>query len=97
MTKDELQLRIAQINNEMIQTKANYAKLEGHLGEAQHWLTELINKEVEAAINEGGSENPAPEDAPLPEALPEQEPQPESVPQENPDEQVEHQAEEQAA
>jgi len=45
VTKDELQSRIAAINNEMIQTKANYAKLEGHLGEAQHWLTEVIDKE----------------------------------------------------
>lgn len=45
MTKEELQTRIAQINNEMIQTKANYAKLEGHLGESQHWLTAVIDAE----------------------------------------------------
>ncbi len=53
MTKDELQTRIAQINNEMIQTKANYAKLEGHLGEAQHWLTVAVDKEEGVREAEG--------------------------------------------
>lgn len=38
MTKDELTARAGQINTEMIQCRANYAKLEGHLAEVTHWL-----------------------------------------------------------
>lgn len=45
MNKEQIQDRINQINKEMIQTKANYAKLEGHLGEAQHWLIQAVKKE----------------------------------------------------
>lgn len=45
MTKEQIQDRINQINNELIQTKANIAKLEGHLGEAQYWLLQAIEKE----------------------------------------------------
>lgn len=53
LNKDELQQRIVAITNEMIQTKANYAKLEGHLAESQHWLTDLVTKEAEADKAEG--------------------------------------------
>lgn len=52
MNKVEIQARIEAINNEMIQTKANYAKLEGHLGEAQHWLVEAIKKETEEQVEQ---------------------------------------------
>lgn len=48
MDKQEIQARIDAINNEMVQVKAHYSKLEGHLGEAQHWLLELGKKEAEA-------------------------------------------------
>jgi hypothetical protein len=50
LNKLEIQSRIEAINMEMTQTKANYAKLEGHLGEAQHWLVEAIKKETEAQV-----------------------------------------------
>jgi hypothetical protein len=39
------------LTNEMAQVSANYAKLEGHLGETQHWLTEVIKKEAEGALS----------------------------------------------
>ena len=48
MIKEMLQQRIQEINNEMTQMRANYAKLEGHLGECSHWLIELCKKEKEA-------------------------------------------------
>lgn len=41
MTREEIEQRIATINNEMTLIKSNYAKLEGHLAEAQHWLSSL--------------------------------------------------------
>ncbi len=47
MNKQEIQDRIIAINNEMTQLKANYAKLEGHLGEAQHWMSTLLKFETE--------------------------------------------------
>ena len=50
MNKLELQQRIEAINMELIQTKANVTKLEGHLNEAQHWLVEAIRKETEAQV-----------------------------------------------
>jgi hypothetical protein len=50
MNKEQLQERIGKINEEMIQVKATYAKLEGHLGEAQHWLTDLILKETNSNL-----------------------------------------------
>ena len=42
MNKEQLHERITTISDEMAVLKANYAKLEGHLGEATHWLTELL-------------------------------------------------------
>ena len=45
MTKEELQDRIIAINNELTATKANQAKLEGHLAEAHHWLATLFKNE----------------------------------------------------
>ena len=47
VNKAELQERVATINAEIFQLKSNYAKLEGHLAEAQHWLSELIKSEEE--------------------------------------------------
>lgn len=57
MDKQQLQERIAAITNEMVQTKANYAKLEGHLGEAQHWLNDLIMKDAHQDLNAQGEQN----------------------------------------
>lgn len=45
MNKEEIQTRISAISQEMVQTKAHYVKLEGHLGECQHWLSEMIKSE----------------------------------------------------
>lgn len=45
MNKEELQQRIMQIDAEMTQLKANYAKLEGHMSEAQHWMSLLVQGE----------------------------------------------------
>lgn len=64
MTLDKQQLtdRIAALNNDMMITRANYAKLEGHLAESTHWLSELIKLESEivAPENEGNkTENPS--------------------------------------
>ena len=39
MNKEILLDRIKQIDQEMQTYKANYAKLEGHLAEATHWLS----------------------------------------------------------
>lgn len=50
MNKQELEARIMQIDNEMTQLKANYAKAEGHLAECQHWMMELIKKETEEMV-----------------------------------------------
>jgi hypothetical protein len=50
MNKHEIQARIDIINNEMIQTKANYAKLEGHLDEARHWMAQAMKKEEQAQM-----------------------------------------------
>jgi len=41
LNKEKLQERIDTINNQMQVIKANYAQLEGHLAEANHWLNEL--------------------------------------------------------
>ena len=49
MDKHQLQARIEAINAEMVQLKANYAKLEGHLGECTHWLQETLKAELKAA------------------------------------------------
>lgn len=43
MNKQDLENRIESITAELAQFRAHYAKLEGHLGEAQHWLS-LINE-----------------------------------------------------
>jgi len=51
-TINQLQERIANIKTEMEQTKANYAKLEGHLGESVHWLNEMIKKIKESEDKE---------------------------------------------
>lgn len=45
MNKQQIEERISAITNEMAMLKANYAKLEGHLNEAQHWLMQLELKE----------------------------------------------------
>jgi predicted nuclease with TOPRIM domain len=51
MTQQQLQERINLITNEMTQVRANYSKLEGHLAENQHWLSELIKKEAEESLS----------------------------------------------
>ncbi len=69
MTIDELQQRVITISNEMTLVKAHYAKLEGHLEEAQYWLTENTKIACESpnaseekldgeANNEGEGETP---------------------------------------
>lgn len=50
MTKTELEQRIALIIREIEQNKANLVKLEGHMAEAQHWITEIVK--AEAALNQ---------------------------------------------
>jgi regulator of replication initiation timing len=47
--KQQLNDRINTIRTEMETLKANYSKLEGHLNESLHWMTELNKKEFEAA------------------------------------------------
>lgn len=42
MDKQQLSDRIQAIQAEMEQTKANYAKLEGHLNECVHWLQTMV-------------------------------------------------------
>jgi hypothetical protein len=37
----ELQERIALLNRDLVQIRANYAKVEGHLDEAHHWLHQM--------------------------------------------------------
>jgi prefoldin subunit 5 len=49
MNKQDLEQRISAITNEMSLVKANYAKLEGHLNECQHWLETLNKSEKECA------------------------------------------------
>ncbi len=58
MNKEQLQERITVISNEMAQIKAQYAKLEGHLQEATHWLSCLCTMESEqqGVIEDGGQE-----------------------------------------
>lgn len=48
MNKIEIQARIEAINAEMTQMRTNYAKLEGHLSEARHWIIEIERREAEA-------------------------------------------------
>ena len=43
VNKSDIEDRVLKIKTEMEQTKANFAKLEGHLAEAMHWL-EIINQ-----------------------------------------------------
>lgn len=43
VNKADIEDRVLKIKTEMEQTKANFAKLEGHLAEAMHWL-EVINQ-----------------------------------------------------
>jgi DNA anti-recombination protein RmuC len=45
LNKDEIQKRIVDITNEMSNIKTAYGKLEGHLAESQHWLTQIIESE----------------------------------------------------
>jgi hypothetical protein len=67
LNKQQIQARIEAINMEMIQTKSNYAKLEGHLGEATHWLAELLakeeesNKQLDGQVNDEASQQPSDE------------------------------------
>lgn len=63
LNKEQIQQRIDAINQEMINAKARYAQLEGHLSESMHWkatieqeeqeaeklVTELVNESIEAA------------------------------------------------
>ena len=53
VNKEQLNERIKTISDEMAVVKAQYAKLEGHLGEAIHWLTELL-KIGEVEVLAGG-------------------------------------------
>lgn len=57
LTKEMVQERIAKVQAEMEQTKANFAKLEGHLSEALHWLSELTKREEEAKEADCGDVN----------------------------------------
>lgn len=41
----ELTERISVIEQEMMVTRTNYSKMEGHLAEAKHWLAEITKKE----------------------------------------------------
>jgi hypothetical protein len=41
MNKEDMRLRKIAIENEMQQYKNNYAKLEGHLAECNHWLAQM--------------------------------------------------------
>ncbi|HWW39639.1 hypothetical protein [Pedobacter sp.] len=43
VNKADIEDRVLKIKAEMESTKANFAKLEGHLAEAMHWL-EMINQ-----------------------------------------------------
>ena len=54
MNIEDLQRRAVDITNEMHMTKANYAKLEGHLAETNHWISELVKKEQEIKELENG-------------------------------------------
>jgi hypothetical protein len=51
LSKQELQDRVVMINNEMLQLKSNYNKLEGHLAETNHWLMEVIKKEAQEQVD----------------------------------------------
>jgi hypothetical protein len=60
LNKEELQQRIMQIDAEMTQLKANYAKLEGHMGEAQHWMSLLVKgEEILAPLAEEANDGEA--------------------------------------
>ncbi len=50
MDKDKIEERVKLITSELEQTKENYAKLEGHLAEAQHWLDKTIKNEAEEKL-----------------------------------------------
>lgn len=50
MNIEDLQNRVVAINKEMEQTKAIYAKLEGHLAETHHWISEMVKKNQEALL-----------------------------------------------
>jgi len=43
VNKKDIEDRVIKIKAEMEQTTANFAKLQGHLAEAMHWL-EIINQ-----------------------------------------------------
>jgi len=65
MDKEAIVERVAKIHAEMETCKATYAKLEGHLGEAQYWMKELHAKEQEAleeALDEAAEETECTED-----------------------------------
>jgi transcriptional regulator of heat shock response len=55
LTKQEVCDRIEKIKMEIEQTKATYAKLEGHLSEALFWISEFDRKSNESVVS--GSEN----------------------------------------
>lgn len=52
MDKEQIELRIKNIQDEMQQVRAHYAKLEGHLVEAQYWLTFKPQKVCELHVGE---------------------------------------------
>jgi len=70
LNKEILAQRIEAITNEMTVLRANYAKLEGHLSECQHWVDALIKKESELKaqslqeIQDGQVNNQGTEQAP---------------------------------
>jgi hypothetical protein len=51
LNKEQIQQRIDKINNEIIQVRSSYIKLEGHLAEAEHWLLELDRGEKSGKID----------------------------------------------
>lgn len=57
LNKDELLGRIQQINVELVQCRANFAKLEGHLAECTHWLQEMEKSEKEVENDQVNDES----------------------------------------
>lgn len=52
MNKEQIEERIKNIETEMQQVKAHYAKLEGHLLEAHYWLAYKAPEKSELHIGE---------------------------------------------
>jgi hypothetical protein len=66
MNLQEIENRIHAIKNEMDATKANFAKLEGHLQEANHWREQLLQKDLEQPEQPNEPEQPEDLEQPVP-------------------------------